>query len=281
VALGDFTDPSVLLALFGILVTIALVVKNVPAAVFVGMVITALVGIVLGLCGISGMPSLPAGWTLNFEMDTVGACFTGFGELFSHPFSAFVIIFSFLFVDFFDTAGTLISIGNRIGLVNKDGKLEGAEQALLADSIGTVIGAILGTSTITSFVESSSGVGVGGRTGLTAVTTGILFALSIFISPIILSAVTNAVTAPALVVVGIMMAQQLKGIDWENMVYATAGFVTIIMMVLAYSISDGIAFGFIAYTVGMCAVGKAKEIHPTVWVLLVIFVLYFASPYFM
>ncbi len=282
VGLGSFTDPTVLLSLFGLAVTIALVIKKVPAAVFVGMVITAVVGIILGAMGFEGMPSLPETiFTTSFHMSTFGAAFDGFGELFANPFNAFVIIFSFLFVDFFDTAGTLVAIGNKIGLVNDKGELEGAERALLADSIGTLFGACLGTSTITSFVESTSGVGVGGRTGLTAVTTGVLFLLSIFISPVILSAVTNAVTAPALVVVGIMMAQQLGGIEWDNMLYATAGFVTIIFMILAYSISDGIAFGFIAYTIAMCADGKAKEVHPTIWVLLVIFILYFATPSFL
>ena len=272
VGMGNFTDPTVLLAILGILVTIALVVKKVPAAVFVGMVITAIVGIICGAFGIDGMPALPTDWSLNFEMDAAGAFVGGFGELFANPMNAVMIIFSFLFVDFFDTAGTLVAIGNEIGLVNSKGELEGAEQALLADSIATVFGAAIGTSTVTSFVESTSGVGVGGRTGLTAITTGVLFALSIFISPILLSAITNAVTAPALIVVGVMMAQQLRGIEWENMIYAISTFITV---------SNGIAFGFIAYAISMLAAGKAKKVHPTVWVLLVIFVLYFATPYFM
>ena len=281
VGMGNFTDPTVLLAILGILVTIALVVKKVPAAVFVGMVITAIVGIICGAFGIDGMPALPTDWSLNFEMDAAGAFVGGFGELFANPMNAVMIIFSFLFVDFFDTAGTLVAIGNEIGLVNSKGELEGAEQALLADSIATVFGAAIGTSTVTSFVESTSGVGVGGRTGLTAITTGVLFALSIFISPILLSAITNAVTAPALIVVGVMMAQQLRGIEWENMIYAISTFITVISMILTYSISNGIAFGFIAYAISMLAAGKAKKVHPTVWVLLVIFVLYFVTPYFM
>lgn len=281
VGIGNVADPTVLLALFGLLVTILLVVKNVPAAVFVGMVITAAVGIVCGMVfGIEGMPALPETlFTTNFEMKAAGSFMSGFGELFANPFAAFVALFSFLFVDFFDTAGTLVAVGNKIGLVNEKGELENAERALLADAVGTVFGAAVGTSTVTSFVESSSGVGVGGRTGLTAVTTGICFFLSIFISPIILSAVTNAVTAPALIVVGIMMAQQLKGIDWDDMVFAASSFVTIIMMILMYSISNGIACGFIVYTVGMIAAGRTKEIHPTVWALMIIFVIYFATPY--
>ena len=282
VALGNFSEPTVLLDLFGIIITIALVAKKVPAGVFVGMVITAIIGIILGAMGIKGMPSLPDhAFTTTFEMSTFGACFSGFGELFKNPLSAFVIIFSFLFVDFFDTAGTLISVGNEVGLVTPDGELIDAEKALFTDAFGTCLGAVFGTSTITSFVESTSGVGVGGRTGLTACTTGVLFLLSIFISPIILSAVTNAVTAPALVVVGILMASQLGGIDWDNIIFTCAGFITILFMILSYSISNGIAMGFISYTVAMVACGKAKEVHPTVWVLLVIFVIYFATPNFM
>lgn len=282
VGIGNLTDPTVLLAIIGLLITIALVLKNVPAAVFVGMFITAVLGVIGGLMGMKGMPVLPSNpVSAHFELKAFGACFTGFGELFANPFQAFVVIFSFLFVDFFDTAGTLVAIGNRIGLVNEKGELENAEQALLADAIGTVFGSIVGTSTVTSFVESTSGVGVGGRTGLTACTTGILFLLSIFLSPLVLSTVTNAVTAPALVVVGIMMAQQLKGVNWDDMVFAAAGFITIIMMILMYSISNGIACGFIVYTIAMCAAGRAKQIHPTVWALMIIFIIYFTTPYFM
>ena len=283
VGLGNLADPTVLLAVFGILVTIALLALKVPAGVFVGMVITAVVGIICGsFFGVAGMPVLPESvFEKSFQMNGLGAFMDGFGELFANPLNSFVVIFSFLFVDFFDTAGTLVAVANRIGLVNEKGELENAEQALLADAIGTVAGAALGTSTVTSFVESTSGVEVGGKTGLTACTTGVVLFLSILFAPIILSAVTNAVTAPALVVVGILMAQQLKGIDWEDFVFGTAGFITIIAMILTYSISNGIAFGFIAYTVAMVASGKAKEIHVTVWVLMVIFVIYFALPQFM
>lgn len=279
VGMGNFSDATVLLAIFGILVTIFCVVKKVPAAVFVGLVVTAIAGVILGMVGFENMPVFGGVFAFDFKLGAAGAFMNGFTELFANPFNAIVVIFSFLFVDFFDTAGTLVAVGTEVGLVNDKGELEGAERALLADSIGTVFGAAIGTSTVTSFVESSSGVGVGGRTGLTAVVTGILFLLSIFISPLVLSLITNAVTAPALVVVGVMMARQMKGIDWDNMVYAVSAFITIISMILTYSISNGIAFGFVAYTVAMISAGKTKEIHPTVWVLMVIFVLYFASPY--
>lgn len=277
VTLGDLTQPTVLLAIVGILITIALVIKKVPAAVFVGMVITAVIGLILGFMGFEGMPSLPSQFiTTDFSMVTFGAFAQGFGELFADPFNAFVIIFSFLFVDFFDTAGTLVAVGNRCGLVNEEGELENAEKALLADSVGTVVGAVLGTSTVTSFVESSSGVEVGGRTGLTACTTGILFFLSILISPIVLATATSAVTAPALVVVGMLMAQQLGGIDWDDFIPAASGFVTVIVMILSYSIANGIALGFITYGVAMLASGKAKKVSPIIWILDIVFILYFA-----
>lgn len=279
VGLGLLTDPTVLLAIFGILLTIFLVAKKVPAAVFVGMVITALVGLGLGFMGFEMMPSLPQGAMINtsFEISTLGAFMNGFGELFSDPFNCFIIVFSFLFVDFFDTAGTLVAVGNSCGLVNEDGELVDAEKALLSDAVGTVIGATLGTSTVTSFVESTSGVAVGGRTGLTAITAGILFLLSIFVSPIILSVATNAVTAPALVVVGIMMSSQLSGVDWNDFTYAVAGFITVISMVLFYSISNGIALGFITYGIAMIATGRFKEVSPIIWGLDIIFIFYFYS----
>lgn len=280
VGIGNLADPTVLLSIFGVLVTIVCVVRKIPAGVFVGLLITAIAGVILGLFGLEGMPMLGGLFTTNFNMSAAGAFASGFGELFANPFNAIVVIFSFLFVDFFDTAGTLVAVGHEVGLVNKKGELENAEQALLADSLGTCVGAALGTSTVTSFVESSSGVGVGGRTGLTAVTTGVLFILSVFIAPLVLGLITNAVTAPALIIVGVMMAQQLKDIEWDNLVIAIPAFVTVISMILTYSISNGIAFGFIAYAVAMVAAGKIKEVHATVWILMVIFVIYFASPYF-
>lgn len=275
VALGDLTNPVVLLALFGILITIILMAKKVPAAVFYGLVITAVVGIIFGLFGVEGMPKMPSA-IVSFDLDTsgFGLFMNGFGELFSHP-DCVVALFSLLFVDFFDTAGTLISVANKTNLVDQNGELENIEQALVADSVGTVIGGILGTSTVTSFVESTAGVEAGGRTGLTACVTAVLFLLSIFFAPV-LSVVTSAVTAPALVAVGISMASQLGGIDWDDIIYASSGFITVIIMVLTYSISDGIAFGFIVYGLTSVVAGKGKAIKPIVWILILVFVLYFA-----
>jgi AGZA family xanthine/uracil permease-like MFS transporter len=274
VSLGSFTKPSVLLALIGIIITLVLVVRNVPAGVFVGLVITAIIGVIMNALGFADMPQFTGVASANFDVSLVGQALSGFGELFSHP-QCWLAIFSLLFVDFFDTAGTLVAVAGKTKLMDENGELKNVERALLADSIGTCFGALMGTSTVTSFVESASGVGVGGRTGLTACVTGVLFLLASFLSPL-LSIVTYSVTAPALVVVGIMMAQQLKGIDWDNMIVASATFITVLVMILGYSISNGIAAGFIVYAAGMIAGGKAKEVNWIVWVLSLLFIFYFA-----
>ena len=275
VSLGSFKNPTVLLSLFGIIVTIVLLVKKVSAAVFYGMVITVVVGIIAGLCGVNGMPELPARVvSVDFDFSLMGAFAKGFGDLVNHP-QCWVAIFSLLFVDFFDTAGTLVAVASSADLVDENGDLENVDKALLSDAIGTVFGAVVGTSTVTSFVESTSGVKVGGRTGLTACTTGVLFILAIFFYPL-LTCITSAVTAPALFVVGILMCQQLKGIEWDNLVFAISAFVTVIFMILGYSITNGIALGFIAYAASMTASGKAKEVKSVVWVLSAAFVIYFA-----
>ena len=278
VALGNFKDPAVLLALIGVVLTIVLMARNINGAVFIGIILTTVIGIVMRMCGLEGisaaLPALPTGViSVNLDFSTVGAFTRGFGDMLSQP-SLPLVLFSFLFVDFFDTAGTLVAVGNNIGLVNEKGEMENIEKALLADSVGTVIGAALGTSTVTSFVESGSGVAAGGRTGLTAVTTGVCFLLSVLFYPV-LSVVTSQVTAPALIIVGVLMAQQLKEIDWPDFSTAVPAFLTVIIMVLGYSISDGIAFGFIAYTVSKLAAGKSKEIQPVIYILDLIFIVYF------
>ena len=264
VSLGNFKNPTVLLALFGIIITLVLLVKNKPAAVFYGLII-----------GLKGMPQLPTKLvSVNFDFSLVGAFARGFNEMFTHP-QCIVAIFSLLFVDFFDTAGTLVAVASKADLIDENGELVNVERALLADAVGTVFGSMIGTSTVTSFVESTSGVGVGGRTGLTACTTGICFLLTVFFYPV-LSMITDAVTAPALVIVGILMASQLKDIKWDNLIFAASGFVTIIFMILGYSISNGIALGFIVYVISMIATGQAKNINKMVWVLFLLFIAYFA-----
>ena len=287
VGLGEISNPTVLLSLFGLVVTIALMAKKVNAAVFYGLLATAVVGVALGVCGIGGMPGLPTSVvSFEFDMPTAGAFLDGFKTLFTRA-EAFVVIFTFLFIDFFDTAGTLVAVGNDIGLVNEEGELENVERALLADSVGTMIGSTLGTSTITSFVESGAGVAAGGKTGLTACTTGVLFFLSIFFMPLL--SVVNAipvtiggvqmflspVTAPALIVVGILMVSQLKDVEWDKFEVAAAGFMTIAIMVLTYSISNGIAAGFLIYSVADIFGNKGKNLKPITLILDVVFILHF------
>lgn len=274
VGLGNLAAPTVLLSIFGLLLTIALLAKKVPAAIFIGLVTTAVVGLVCGVMGIEGMPVMPSAVvSFNFDMPTFGAFANGFTELFLRP-DWFMVIFTFLFIDFFDTAGTLVAVANRTNLVNEKGELENVEKAMMADSVGTMVGAVLGTSTVTSYIESASGVEVGGRSGLTAVTTAVLFFLSIFFAPLLI-VVTSTVTAPALIVVGILMAQQLKEIDWNDFVVASASFIAIIVMILSYSISEGIAVGFVVYGVASLFAGRAKQVPVVLWVLMLVFIVHF------
>ena len=277
VELGHFS-PAVIITVIGLIIIAVLDKKKVKGSILWGILISSLIAWGYALI------NTEAAAALGIYLPTGVFKFEGIGEIAGkvdlvHAFSPenikmfITVIFTFLFVDFFDTAGTLVAVCNRANLVDETGNLENVDRALLADSIGTVIGSIAGTSTVTSFVESTSGVEVGGRTGLTAVTTGVCFLLSVFFSPL-LSCVTSAVTAPALIIVGILMAQQLKGIEWDNIVYAASGFMTVIFMILAYSISNGIAIGFITYTVSMIGVGKIKEIKPIVWILDICFVIF-------
>lgn len=274
VGFGNLTSPPVLLAVFGILVTFGLLARKIHAGVFYGLVITATVGVIAGLFGVEGMPALPTAIvSLNLDFSTFGAFMGGFGELFASP-SALLIIFTFLFIDFFDTAGTLVAVAGKTNLIDENGELENVDKALLSDAIGTVAGAMMGTSTVTSYIESAAGVAAGGRTGLTSVTTGIMFILAIFFFPL-MAVVNGTVTAPALVVVGVLMAQQLGNIDWDDFVAASSGFIAIITMILAYSIADGIATGFIIYGAMMAASGRTKEVKSIIWGLIVVFILHF------
>lgn len=267
VALGDLTDGNVLLTIFGLFVTVLLVLKNVHGGVFYGMILTAVVGIAAGLIE---MPTQIVGSVPSIE-STFGVAVMNFGNIFS--WQMLVVILTMFFIDFFDTAGTLMAVANQAGLM-KNNKLPRAGKALLADSSATIIGAIFGTSTTTSFVESSAGVAVGGRSGFTAVVSAICFLLALFFSPL-LSVVTSAVTAPALILVGILMASSLKEIDWKKLEIAVPAFFTIVMMPLTYSIATGYAIGFIFYPFTMVLAGRRKEIHPIMYGLAVIFVLYF------
>lgn len=270
VAVGDFTSPTVLLAVFGIVISIVFLTLKIQGGIFYGMILTAIAGMITGLIdhptGVSdvvgSVPSLAP---------TFGQAFLHFGDLFNTQM--LVVILTFLFVDFFDTAGTLVAVASQAGLM-RDNKLPRAGRALISDSSATVVGSILGTSTTTSYIESTAGVAAGGRSGFTAVVAAGLFLISLFFSPL-LSVITPQVTAPALVIVGILMSTSLGSIEWDRFEVAVPAFFTIVAMPLTYSIATGIAMGFVFYPITMILKGKAKEIHPIMYGLFVIFILYF------
>lgn len=259
-----------LLAIFGLVVTAILMSRRFPAAVFIGMVITAVAGMLFGLVAVpdklfSAPPSLAP---------TFGAAFpylTDFSVLFSGPM--LITILTFLFVDFFDATGTLLGVANQAGLL-KDGKLPRPGRALASDAIAGMSGAILGTSTTTAYIESAAGVAVGGRTGFASIVTGILFLLALFVSPV-LSVVTSAVTTPALVIVGSLMAAHMAKVAWNEIEEALPAFLTILLMPLSFSIATGIAAGFIVYPITKLCKGKGKEVHPAMYVLGLLFLAYF------
>ena len=273
----NYEGITVLLALIGILLTAVLMLRNIKGAILLGIVGTWLLGIICQLIGLyvpnpeagfysvipSGIISMPASVAPTlFKMD--------FSNVFSVDF--IVIMFAFLFVDMFDTLGTLIGCAAKAELLDEEGKLPGIKGALLSDAVGTMCGACLGTSTITTFVESASGIAEGGRTGLTAIAAGGLFLLSLFFSPLFL-AIPSFATAPALVMVGFLMMQQVSKIEWDNILEAIPAFICIFAMAFMYSISEGICFGIISYTVLNVASGKAKQVTPLMYVLTVVFIL--------
>lgn len=269
VGLGDFTDGNVLLAIFGIVITVILMTKGIKGGIFIGMVITTVAGMIAGLIDVPGkvVDSVPS------VAPTFGAAFGAYSDPSFFSTSMLVVVLTFLFVDFFDTAGTLVGVANQAGLM-KENKLPRAGKALLADSTATVVGAIFGTSTTTSFIESSSGVAAGARTGFASIVTAGFFLLSLFFFPL-LEVITSAVTAPALIIVGVLMVASLGNIDWTKFEIAVPAFLTIIAMPLTYSIATGIAIGFIFYPITMIVKGRIKEIHPIMYVLFVIFIMYF------
>src|SRR5690625_3051621 len=270
VSIGNLTSGPVMLAIFGIVISVVLLSLNVRGGIFYGMLLTSIAGMIFGLIPVpSGVSDVVSG--VPSVAPTFGQAFVNFGDIFT--LEMLVVMLTFLFVDFFDTAGTLVAVARQAGLM-KDNKLPRAGKALFADSAATVAGAIVGTSTTTSFVESTSGVGVGGRTGFTSVVTLGFCLLALFLSPL-LQVVTLEVTAPALIIVGVLMSTALKDIEWDRFEIAVPSFLTIIAMPLTYSISTGIAIGFVFYPITMIMKGKIKEIHPVMYVLFVIFVLYF------
>ena len=279
VSMGPLMAPSALLALIGIIITLVLYVRKTPAAVFIGLIITAIIGLIFTACGFGKgnilMPALPAQIiTTNFDLSLFAGFTKGFGQLFTNIPNLIMMLFSLVFVTFFDTTGTLMSLGRQCGFIDEEGQAVGIENAFLADAVGGIVGAVIGTSTVTAYVESAAGIGNGGKTGLTAVVTGILFILSIFFAPLVLGLFTSPVTCAALVIVGILMIGQLKEVEWDNLIVAASVFMTIVMMILTYSISLGIAWGFVVYAVASLASGKAKELGWGIWLMVIVFIIY-------
>lgn len=274
---------TALIALIGILIMAVLLAKRVKGGILLGIVITWIIGIVCELAGLYA-PNPDAGWFSTIPHAIVSFDFTAIGHTFGQVFKAdfssikildfIVIMFSFLFVDLFDTLGTLIGVSSKANMLDKDGKLPRIKGALMADAVATSMGAILGTSTTTTYVESASGVTEGGRTGLTAIVTGFLFLLALIFSPLFLT-IPSFATAPALVIVGFYMMGAVTKIDFDDMTDAVPAFLCIIAMPLAYSISEGIAIGVIAWTIINLVTGKAKEkkISILMYVLTILFIL--------
>ena len=252
-------------AMIGLVITAVLLALKVKGALLIGIVVTTIIGIPFGVTTYAGGSYLP---------DAPYFCNFAFKEIFASgqaTFDFIVVMFTFLFIDMFDTVGTLIGCAGKSGLMNKDGTIPNCKEALFADAIGTTVGAMLGTSTVTTFVESASGVAEGGRTGLTALTVSVLFLLSLFLEPLF-GSIPSAATAPALIVVGVMMITPVTEIDFSDFSEAIPAFLTILFMCCAYSISDGIMFGILSYVIIKACTGKIKSIPVTTWVVAALFV---------
>ncbi len=268
VELGSIRSPQVLVALIGIIVIGFLLAKNIKGALLIGIVLTTIIGIPFGVTVLpdtfTSIVSLPP------SMKDVAFQFVGWNEIFS--LEMVLVVFTFLFVDIFDTVGTLAGVATKADMLDEDGKLPRVGKALMADAVGTIAGACLGTSTTTTYVESASGVAEGGRTGLTALTTALMFGLALFFAPLF-TIVPSAATAPALVMVGLFMMGSIKDIDFEDYTEAIPAFLTIIMMPFAYSIAEGIAFGMVSYVVLKALSGKYKDVSLIMWILAGVFIL--------
>ncbi len=281
IAAGTFSYEgiTVVLALVGTLVTAYMLLKGVKGYMLFGILITWVLGIICQLTGLyvpnpeAGFYSLLPTAIVSMPASMASTMFQfDFSFVASHLLDFVVVVFAFLFVDIFDTLGTVIGCAAKADLLDEEGHLEGIRGALLADAVGTTVGACLGTSTITTFVESSSGISEGGRTGLTSITTGLLFLLSLFLSPLFLT-IPSFATAPALIVVGFLMMQQVSKIDWSDMVEGIPCFLCIATMGFAYSISEGISFGIISYVILHVLTGKTKNMSVLMYILAVVFIL--------
>ena len=264
VTIANFNTPSVILSLIGIVICGFMVVRKIPGGLLWAILLTAIIGIPMGVTHWDKIVSTPpsiAPVLLKFEWT----------QIFS--WDMLIVVFTFLFVDFFDTVGTVIGVSTKANMVDKNGHVQGVGRMLMADAVATTAGACLGASTTTTYIESIAGVSVGGRTGLTAFVIAVCFLLSLFFSPLFL-AIPAAATGPALIIVGVMMVSNTSAVNWEDFSEAIPAFITLLMTPLCYSISDGIMLGIIMYVLMKIAKGKEgiRQISPTVWVLFAIFV---------
>ena len=265
VTLGDITSSSGLLALIGLIITGFLFMRNVPGAILIGILFTMVIGIVMGVTEFKGVVSHPESIAPIF-------CQFEFENVFT--LDMLVVVFTFLFIDMFDTVGTLVGVCTKANMIDKDGKISRIRQAFMADAIATTAGAMLGTSTTTTYVESAAGVAQGGRSGLTAFSVAVCFAIALFFSPLFLS-IPAAATAPALIIVGLLMLEPITKIPWNKLTEAIPAFICIVMMPFTYSISNGILLGMIAYVLINVVSGNYKQITPTMYILAVLFILKF------
>ncbi|MBO5832745.1 MAG: NCS2 family permease [Alistipes sp.] len=265
VALGDITSGSALLALIGLLITGFMFMRNVPGAILIGIIITMIIGIPMGVTEFKGILSEP---------ESIEPIFCKFQLENIFTLDMLVVVFTFLFIDMFDTVGTLVGVCIKANMVDEKGNIRRIKQAFMADSIATTAGAFLGTSTTTTYVESAAGVAQGGRSGLTAFAVAVCFAISLFFSPLFLS-IPSAATAPALVIVGLLMLESIVKVPFEDFSESIPAFVCVIMMPLTYSISNGIMLGMIAYVLINLVCGKSKKITIPMYILAVLFILKF------
>ena len=263
VALGDITSGSALLAFIGLIITGFLYARNVPGAILLGILVTMIIGIPLGVTEFKGVMSVPESISPIF-------CKFEFDKIFS--VDMLVVVFTFFFIDMFDTVGTLVGVCTKANMIDEKGNIQRVKQAFMADSIATTVGAVLGTSTTTTYVESAAGVAQGGRSGLTAFVVGGCFVVALFFSPLFLS-IPSAATAPALIIVGLLMMEQVKNIPFDDFTESIPAFVCMIMMPLTYSISNGILIGMITYVLMNMICGKFKKLSPAIYVLAVLFIL--------
>ena len=260
----NITSPSAIVAIIGVIVTAALVAYNIKGGILIGILVTTIIGIPFGVTQFGGVASLPPSIAPTFLK-------FNFSEVLANIPDFIIVMFTFLFVDMFDTVGTLIGCAGKADMINKDGTIPNCKEALFADAVGTTVGAMLGTSTVTTFVESSTGVVEGGRTGVTAIVTAGFFLLSLFFAPLFLS-IPSAATAPALILVGFYMMSPVKDIDFTDPTEGIPAFLCLLMMVCAYSISDGIMFGILSYVIIKVLAGKAKNISVATYIVALLFV---------